>query len=239
MSDTSQTTPEQRLETLAVNLQESFGSKGCEILCSPGEVSMLVPCDQLIEVATALRDAAPFQFEELIDICGVDYSTYGQSEWETSGVSHTGFGRGVEKSTVILDSGSDRFAVVYHLLSVSNNLRLRLRVFVNTEHPIVASVIGIWHVADWFEREAFDLFGILFDGHPDLRRILTDYGFVGHPFCKDFPLTGHVEMRYDPEQKRVIYEPVTIEQRTQVPRVIRDDSRYPAEKQAERDSADA
>ncbi|MCW8839555.1 MAG: NADH-quinone oxidoreductase subunit C, partial [Gammaproteobacteria bacterium] len=152
---------------------------------------------------TALRDEASFHFEQLIDLCGVDYLDYGNGVWS-----------------------GPRFAVVYHLLSVKNNHRIRLRTFVGDEMPRVDSVLGIWNSADWYEREAFDLFGIVFEGHPDLRRILTDYGFIGHPFRKDFPLSGNVEMRYDPEQGRVIYQPVSIEPRMLVPRVIRDDNRY-------------
>jgi NADH-quinone oxidoreductase subunit C len=168
----------------------------------------------------------------------VDYATYGKGEWATASASESGFGRGVEKVRVEEEGGSDRFAAVYHLLSVSNNTRLRLRVFVDSEQPIVDSVVGVWSGANWFEREAFDMFGILFSGHPDLRRILTDYGFIGHPFRKDFPISGHVEMRYDPEQQRVIYQPVTIPPRPQVPKVIRDDNRYLSEEQQQQDAAD-
>ena len=162
-----------------------------------------VPREQLLQVCRALRDEEPFNFDMLIDLCGVDYSSYGEGGWQ-----------------------GERFAVVYHLLSVKNNHRIRVRTFAADEMPIVDSVIETWSVANWFEREAFDLYGIIFDGHPDLRRLLTDYGFIGHPFRKDFPMVGNVEMRYDPEKKRVIYEPVSIEARAQVPRVIRDDHRY-------------
>ncbi|MEJ2406907.1 MAG: NADH-quinone oxidoreductase subunit C, partial [Candidatus Thiodiazotropha sp.] len=153
-------------------------------------------------------DDDEFHFEQLIDLCGVDYLDYGNGRW-------TG----------------PRFAVVYHLLSVKNNHRIRLRTFVGDDMPRVDSVNDIWNSANWYEREAFDLFGIAFDGHPDLRRILTDYGFIGHPFRKDFPLSGNVEMRYDPEQQRVIYQPISIEPRTLVPRVIRDDNRYQEQSQ--------
>jgi NADH-quinone oxidoreductase subunit C len=239
MNDITQTTPEERLDALADNLREQFEQKGCEILRGLGEITMVVPVDQLLETALELRDSDPFLFQEVIDICGVDYSTYGESEWDTAAASSTGFGRGVEKKESGPAQAENRFAAVYHLLSVSNNLRLRLRVMLSADHPIVPSVVDIWRSADWNERETFDLFGILFDGHPDLRRILTDYGFVGHPFRKDFPITGHVEMRYDPEKQRVVYEPVSIEARTQVPKVIREDNRYVSEKQEPQDTADA
>ena len=165
-------------------------------------------------------------FEQLMDLCGVDYLDYGQANWETMTAVNSGFSRGVFDFAEDNDEGSldmeRRFAVVYHLLSIKHNLRIRVKVFPETtQMPIVDSVIDVWNCANWFEREAFDLFGILFKNHPDLRRLLTDYGFIGHPLRKDFPLTGHVEVRYDAEKKRVIYEPVTIENRVNVPRVIR------------------
>ena len=170
----------------------------------------------------------------MIDACGIDYLTYGDVEWKTNTATESGFSRGVERKPVILDESDTfdprRFAVVYHLMSVKNNYRLRLRVFCGESNPpIVPSVVSVWSSANWFEREAFDLFGILFEGHPDLRRIMTDYGFIGHPFRKDFPLTGNVEVAYDAEKGRVAYQPVTIEERTLVPRVIRDDNRYSPE----------
>ncbi|MCP3672318.1 MAG: NADH-quinone oxidoreductase subunit C [Gammaproteobacteria bacterium] len=233
MNDSVQTTPQERLDALADNLRAQFEQRGCEISTALGEITMVVPREQLIEIATQLHDDELFQFKLLIDICGVDYAGYGSSQWVTKEASATGFGRGVDESECeASESGSDRFAVVYHLLSVTLNHRLRLRTFVETEHPIVDSVIGVWNSSDWFEREAFDMYGILFKGHPDLRRILTDYGFVGHPLRKDFPLSGHVEMRYDPEQRRVIYQPVTIPARTQMPRVIREDHRPLAEEES-------
>jgi len=226
MTDLVQTTPEERLSALADNLQEEFEAKGCELKIAMGEITMLVPREQILETSKLLRDDERFQFSEMIDICGVDYAEYGKSEWTTKDASSTGFGRGVNQSfSEPSEAGADRFAVVYHLLSVTMNHRLRLKVFVETEHPIVDSVIDIWNASDWFEREAFDMYGILFKGHPDLRRILTDYGFVGHPLRKDFPLSGHVEMRYDPEQRRVVYQPVSIPPRTQSPRVVLDDNR--------------
>jgi NADH-quinone oxidoreductase subunit C len=187
----------------------------------------------LVAVATALRDESAFRFSELIDLCGIDYLGYGQTEWDTDTVSSTGFSRGVEgEATGRFDwagrprghNEPRRFAAVIQLLSIEHNRRLRLRVFCEDDSlPLLPSLTLVWPGVNWFEREAFDLYGIIFDGHPDLRRILTDDGFVGHPFRKDFPLIGNVEVRYDPEQKRVIYEPVSIEPRVLVPRVIRDD----------------
>ncbi|RKZ98046.1 MAG: NADH-quinone oxidoreductase subunit C [Gammaproteobacteria bacterium] len=189
------------------------------------EITIHIPAESILIVAEQLRDQ--FGFEQLIDICGVDYSQYGGAAWETKGASDHGFSRAVDGAGNMEPvSEGFRFAVVYHLLSIQHNQRLRIKVRLDAEQPIIDSVTSIWNSANWFEREAFDLFGILFDGHNDLRRILTDYGFVGHPFRKDFPLIGNVEMRYDPDKKRVIYEPVSIEVRTLVPRVIRDDNRY-------------
>jgi NADH-quinone oxidoreductase subunit C len=188
----------------------------------------------LIAVATALRDEPDFRFTELVDLCGIDYLGYSQTEWDTETISSTGFSRGVEGQAMGRFNWAERprghdeprrFASVVHLLSITHNRRLRLRVFCDDDTlPMVPSLTLIWPGVNWFEREAFDLFGIIFDGHPDLRRILTDYGFVGHPFRKDFPLIGNVEVRYDPEQKRVIYEPVSIEPRVLVPRTIRNDA---------------
>jgi NADH-quinone oxidoreductase subunit C len=192
-----------------------------------GELTLTVPRDQLMPVMSLLRQKRALAFEQCIDVCGVDYATYGQSEWVTSKAANSGFGRAATHDLPQMDP-HNRFAVVYHLLSVTHNVRLRVKTFLDAGRPVVDSVVGIWSSALWFEREAFDMFGIMFRGHPDLRRILTDYGFIGHPFRKDFPLIGQVEMRYDPEQQRVIYEPVSIEPRTLVPRVIREDSRYEA-----------
>ncbi|NEV63825.1 NADH-quinone oxidoreductase subunit C [Thiorhodococcus minor] len=215
-----------RLDALAVAIPEKLAEHGCELIDEVGELTLVVPAERLLEVCWTLRDDAAFRFEQLIDLCGVDYATYGQSEWETEEASFTGFGRGVDRDLDVAVDDSKRFAVVVHLLSLAHNWRLRLRTYVGGSQPMVDSLIPVWAAANWFEREAFDLYGILFKGHPDLRRILTDYGFVGHPFRKDFPLSGQVEMRYDPEQQRVVYEPVSIEPRVLVPRVIRDDSRY-------------
>lgn len=182
-------------------LQEIVATHQGSIDSACGENTVTVPAGHLIGLLTELRDDASCRYEQLIDLCGVDYSTYG--------------GQAAQHSACL------RFAVVYHLLSVTHNQRLRVVANVPEEQPVVASVVNIWAAADWFEREAFDLFGILFEGHPDLRRILTDYGFIGHPFRKDFPLSGHVEMRFDEEKGRVVYEPVSIEPRVSVPRVIR------------------
>ncbi len=221
-----------RYETLAARIDERFGEQVERVESSCGELTYEVGKDDLIEVATALRD--DFGFEMLMDLCGVDYLSYGTDEWTTESATGTGYSRGVERELVVLDEADEfdprRFAVVYHLLSIGNNNRLRLRVFTGTGNPpIVKSVVEVWSGANWFEREAFDLFGILFEGHPDLRRILTDYGFIGHPFRKDFPLYGNVEVAYDEEKGRVAYQPVSIEERTLVPRVIRDDNRYSAD----------
>ncbi|MBK1723071.1 NADH-quinone oxidoreductase subunit C [Thiocystis violacea] len=215
-----------RLDALAAAIRERFAEQGCELVDEHGELTLIVPVNQLLDVCWILRDHADFRFEQLIDLCGVDYAAYGQSEWETEEASFTGFGRGVDRDLDVVTDDPKRFAVAVHLLSLAHNRRLRLRVYVGGNQPMVDSLIPVWAAANWFEREAFDLYGILFRGHPDLRRILTDYGFVGHPFRKDFPVSGQVEMRYDPEQKRVVYEPVSIEPRVLVPRVIRQDSRY-------------
>ena len=231
-------------EQLADSLRAALGEDLAQVEVAWGEVSVEIAVDRLLDVATRLRDEAQFSFEQLIDLCGVDYSQYGSDEWQTEDASRAGFSRGVDEGSAgrlqfgdelqSLTPNGRRFAAVYHLLSYRNNQRLRLRVFApEDDFPVIPTVIGIWRVADWYEREAFDLFGILFTGHPDLRRILTDYGFVGHPFRKDFPLIGHVEMRYDPERERVVYEPVSIEPRVLVPKVRREDHRYLDESQEE------
>ena len=189
-------------EALQATVTEALGAKAKSVTVALGEVTVVVGAADYLEAALMLRDAPGCRFEQLIDLCGVDYSEYRDGEWE-----------------------GDRFCVVSHLLSVSLNQRVRLKVFApNEDLPVVDSVTSVWNAASWFEREAFDLYGIVFEGHDDLRRILTDYGFIGHPFRKDFPVSGHVEMRYDPEQKRVIYQPVTIEPREITPRVIREDN---------------
>jgi len=240
MSQQESRTGDARLDALAGALTGHFDGQGCETLTGNGEVTLVVPREGWLEIAATLRDHDDLHFEQLIDVCGVDYAAYGCSEWETADASNTGFGRGVE-SDFQLEEVDDpkRFAAVYHLMSIAHNRRMRVRVYAGAPQPMVDSVVQIWSSASWFEREAFDLFGILFNGHPDLRRILTDYGFVGHPFRKDFPLIGQVEMRYDPELGRVVYEAVSIEPRTLVPRVIRADSRYEREQAEPTDAPDA
>ena len=192
-----------------------------------GQVTTELAAERLVELCLVLRDDPRLRFAQLVDLCAVDYLEYGEADWETSeGASGAGFSRGVQEG---VRSGPvanpSRYGLVYQLLSHEHNARLRLRAYAQGDPPRVPSVVEVWPSADWYEREAFDLFGILFEGHPDLRRILTDYGFIGHPFRKDFPLSGEVEMRYDPEKKRVIYEPVSIEPRVLVPRVIRNEVR--------------
>jgi NADH-quinone oxidoreductase subunit C len=189
-------------EVLRDTLSQVLGERVVSVQVARGEVTVTVSAVRYLDVMQTLRDAAGLRFEQLIDLCGMDYSTYGDGRWE-----------------------GQRFAVVVHLLSVSLNQRVRVRVYcADDDFPVVASVNSLWNSANWYEREAFDLFGIVFEGHDDLRRILTDYGFIGHPFRKDFPLSGHVEMRYDAERGRVVYEPVTIEPREITPRVIREDN---------------
>ena len=218
-------------------LDEFSQHEDCSLIKANAEFTLVVKADQLVNVMSKLKTQSGFEFEQLIDIAGVDYLEYGKTEWKTDQSSGSGFSRGVSKNTfgrfkfennpIDSDMQEPRFAVVYHLLSVTNNHRLRVKVYCEDNNmPRVASVCQLWASANWFEREAFDLFGIVFDGHPDMRRLLTDYGFVGHPLRKDFPLVGHVEVRFDPSKKRVIYEPVSIEPRVLVPKVIREDNRY-------------
>jgi NADH-quinone oxidoreductase subunit C len=221
------------IQALAGQLEERFGDAAELTTGAVGQLTLEVSTGRLLEVCTALRDNDEFAFEMLVDLCGVDYLTYGQAEWKTATATASGFSRGVQPVTGEAPA-SRRFAVVYHLLSISRNQRLRVRTFApGVEPPLVPSVIDIWPSANWYEREAFDLFGILFDGHPDLRRILTDYGFIGHPFRKDFPLIGNVEVRYDPDRGRVVYQPVSIAPRTLVARVIRGDTRPPTDNGSE------
>ena len=232
-----------RLETLTAALQSRLADKLVGVTTATGEVTIVIKPEDLPAVAGTLRDAPDLRFEQLIDLCGVDYGAYGEVAWE--GTPATGeddsfeelMKTGAHQAPTVpgerVEGGRSeaappppvvgtRFAVVYHLLSLTHNWRLRMRVTaVDDGLPVVATVTGIWPSANWYEREAFDLMGIVFTGHPDLRRILTDYGFIGHPFRKDFPVSGNVEMRYDPDQLRVIYQPVTIEPREIVPRIIR------------------
>jgi NADH-quinone oxidoreductase subunit C len=222
-----------RYAALASAIEAKLGARVERLSSSTGELGYRVAPDDLVEVCRAVRDAPELKFEMLMDLCGVDYQSYGDDEWRTSRATGTGFSRGTLRGAAAEDVEQAtyrppaRFAVVYHLLSITHNHRLRLKAFcASDERPIVDSVFDVWNAADWFEREAFDLYGILFRGHPDLRRLLTDYGFIGHPFRKDFPLIGNVEMRYDPAKGRVVYEPVSIVPRTLVPKVIRDDARY-------------
>jgi NADH-quinone oxidoreductase subunit C len=190
------------LDNLAAAITHLLGDAVQELNIANGEITLSLHASQYLAAMQSLRDSGETQFEQLIDLCGVDYSNYGEGTWE-----------------------GPRFAVVTHLLSIHHNWRLRVRCFAQDDAlPVVASLSGLWSAANWYEREAFDLFGILFEGHEDLRRLLTDYGFIGHPFRKDFPVSGYVEMRYDPEQKRVIYQPVTIAPRDNVPRVIREEN---------------
>ena len=218
-----------RLETLAKAITAALPGKLTPVANHVGELTFEVPGNELLAVAQVFRDAPDLKFEMCMDVCGVDYLAHGRDEWNTQSATSSGFSRGVARGGQRpgeLQPGR-RFAAVYHLLSVSLNQRLRLRVFCpDDDQPMVDSVTGIWAGANWFEREAFDLFGILFRGHPDLRRLLTDYGFIGHPFRKDFPLSGNVEVRYDPEKGRVVYQPVSIDPRVLVPKVIRHDNRY-------------
>jgi NADH-quinone oxidoreductase subunit C len=217
----------ERIEALAATIQARLGDKATRRTALSGELSFDVAADSLVESMTALRDDPALRFEILIDVAGVDYLDFGRSEWRTTPSANSGFGRAVNRAGQGGSHDGPRFAAVYQLLSISHNERLTVRAYcAHADEPGLPSVVGVWASANWFEREAFDLFGIVFHGHPDLRRILTDYGFIGHPFRKDFPLQGHVEVRYDEQKGRVVYEPVEITPRTQVPRVIRDDNRY-------------
>ena len=218
----------EQTEALASQIDAHLTGKVRRVASLNNELTYEVEPAELLPVCRALRDTPELKFEMLIDVAGVDYLHYGRDEWQTQTATRSGFSRG----RVVRDTAPDpdmpgRFAVVYHLLSITHNRRMRLRVKCpDAQEPVVDSVIDVWASANWFEREAFDLFGILFRGHPDLRRILTDYGFIGHPFRKDFPLAGNVEVQYDPEKKRVVYQPVSIVPRVLVPKVIRHDHRY-------------
>ncbi len=191
-----------KLEVLSLNLQKHLGDRIGSLQVALGEITIDVDVSDYLDVMTALRDEPELNFLELMDLCGVDFSTYGNDEW-----------------------AGKRFAAVSHLISISHNWRVRVRCFApDDDFPSIPSIVSIWNSVNWFEREAFDLYGIVFPGHPDLRRILTDYGFIGHPFRKDFPVYGYVEMRYDPDQRRVVYQPVTIEPREVTPRIVREKS---------------
>jgi len=220
---------------LAEAVQAQLGDSLKSVPAPPGEVAFEVEAAHLLKVCRTLRDSPELKFEMLMDLAGVDYLHYGRDEWQTETATRSGFSRArVARATAPDPAMAGRFGVTYQLLSITHNHRLRLLVkCADAAEPVVDSVIEVWAGANWFEREAFDLFGILFRGHPDLRRILTDYGFIGHPFRKDFPLIGNVEVLYDSEKKRVVYQPVSIVPRVLVPKVIRDDNRYePALKDA-------
>jgi NADH-quinone oxidoreductase subunit C len=191
-----------KMEALKATVEQLLGDKLVRATLALDELTIVCKASNLLETAALLRDHPSLAFEQCIDLCGIDYSSYKDEEWQ-----------------------GPRYAAVYHFLSLQHNQRVRLRVFAEDDSfPVLPSVVALWNSVNWFEREAFDLFGIVFDGHPDLRRILTDYGFVGHPFRKDFPVSGHVEMRYDPTQQRVIYQPVTIEPREITPRIVREEN---------------
>ncbi len=249
-----------KTQAFKVRLQKTFGDKLNSCDDKLGEITIVVDKKDILDVCKTLHDDDGFSFQILIDVCGIDYSAYGEVEWSTDDATGAGFSRGVsspERDTNY-DSNSSKhlsnkqankrvdkqvadnaekekcFSVVYHLLSIEHNQRVRIKTAPASDPLVVDSVTGIWSVANWYEREAFDLFGIMFEGHPDLRRILTDYGFIGHPFRKDFPISGNVEMRYDAEKQRVVYEPVSIEPRVLVPRVIRDDHRYLQQRQQQK-----
>jgi NADH-quinone oxidoreductase subunit C len=226
------------MEALQSHIQSMIGDKLLDSKIAFNELTLDVKPDQWIDVATFLRDDEKSRFDQLIDLCGVDYLAFGSTEWETHsgnfsrGVGTKGFDRfDFDSQPESIEFDGQRFAAVIHLLSVEKNQRIRVRAFcADNDFPSIDSLVDVWASANWYEREAFDLYGIIFRNHPDLRRILTDYGFVGHPFRKDFPLVGHVEMRYDEEKKRVVYEPVSIDPRVLVPRVVREDERFePAE----------
>jgi NADH-quinone oxidoreductase subunit C len=216
-----------REEATAARIAGCLGGKLVRRESDLGGLLYDVNAGELFEAATVLRDDPELNFEMLIDIAGVDYMDYGRGEWRTVASSSSGFGRAVNRGGHGGNHDGPRFAAVYQLLSITRNQRLTMRAYCpDNEEPVLDTLTGVWPSANWFEREAFDLFGIVFNGHPDLRRILTDYGFIGHPFRKDFPLVGNVEVRYDEQKQRVVYEPVEIVPRTLVPRVIRDDHRY-------------
>jgi NADH-quinone oxidoreductase subunit C len=237
-----------KIDALAAKVDAALSGRVRRAASLPHELAYEVEAANLIEVCKVLRDAPELKFEQLIDAAGVDYLVYGRDEWQTNTASRSGFSRGrVARVTPPADSSEKgegglgealvpegvshrpRFCVAYQLMSITHNVRLRLIglcEITEAEEPMIDSLIDVWASANWFEREAFDLYGILFRGHTDLRRLLTDYGFIGHPFRKDFPLTGNVEVRYDPEKRRVVYQPVSIEPRVLVPKVIREDHRY-------------
>ena len=218
----------ERIEALAQKVDAQLQAQVRRVPALAHELAYETDAATLLSVCRTLRDAAELKFEMLMDLAGVDYLHFGRDDWQTQSATHSGFSRARVARTDQPDPmETGRFAVIYNLLSISHNQRLRLSVKLpDTEEPVIDSVVEVWAAANWFEREAFDLFGILFRGHPDLRRILTDYGFIGHPFRKDFPLIGNVEVQYDAAKGRVVYQPVSITPRVLVPKVIRHDHRY-------------
>ena len=234
-------------QALSQSLRDIFGDKLSGIEEHRGQLTAVVKAEYWLDVAFQLRDEPDLAFEQLLDLCAVDYLGFGDDEWETAEATGSGFSRGVDalgpgrfswEERPEAEEFENRFAVVVHLISLKHNRRLRLRCFApDDELPVLPSLIDVWSSANWYEREAFDLLGLVFEGHPDLRRILTDYGFIGHPFRKDFPLIGNVSVRYDEDKGRVVYEPVDIEPRVLVPRVVRRDSRYVDEKLEKREAS--
>ncbi|MDA0822301.1 MAG: NADH-quinone oxidoreductase subunit C [Proteobacteria bacterium] len=218
-----------KVEIITTRVSACLGTRLVSQIVDRGELTIVVRPEDILECAQILRDDEALAFSQLMDLSGIDYLSYGQADWQTQSATDSGFSRGVNRAQAQLPKDRPgRFAVVYHLLSLSFNFRIRMKAYLHDDPPRIDSVVGIWACADWYEREAFDLFGILFNSHPDLRRLLTDYGFIGHPFRKDFPLEGYVEVRYDLDKKRVVYQPVTIESRVLVPKVIREDNQFAA-----------
>lgn len=230
-----------KLEALAAVLDDALGDAVRDRRIELGEITLEVDPDRIVEVARICRDDPRLSFAQLSDLSAVDYLTYGEADWQTQNATTAGFSRGVSSGSMVRTDIDERkrYGIAYHLLSVEHNHRLRIKVYLDGEPPKIGSVVEVWPSANWYEREAFDLFGVLFDGHPDLRRILTDYGFIGHPFRKDFPLEGYVEVRYDPEKRRVVNQPVSIEPRTLVPRVIREETWLHSSKPVIDESGDA
>lgn len=230
-----------KLEALAAVLDDALGDAVRDRRIELGEITLEVDPDRIVEVARICRDDPRLSFAQLSDLSAVDYLTYGEADWQTQNATTAGFSRGVSSGSMVRTDIDERkrYGIAYHLLSVERNHRLRIKVYLDGEPPKIDSVVEVWPSANWYEREAFDLFGVLFDGHPDLRRILTDYGFIGHPFRKDFPLEGYVEVRYDPEKRRVVNQPVSIEPRTLVPRVIREETWLHSSKPVIDESGDA
>lgn len=216
-----------KTDYLVEQLNAELATYITQVTVACDEVTVECTAHHLKSLMYALRDSAALHFDQLIDLCGVDYLSYGEYDWKTDIATENGFSRGVKRQDAKANSmNKPRFAVVYHLLSTEKNHRLRVKVFLEEQHLIVPSIHDVWKAANWFEREAYDLYGILFQDHPDLRRLLTDYGFIGHPFRKDFPVSGQVEMRYDAKLEKVVYAPVDITPRVLVPKVIRKDNRY-------------